>query len=216
MRNGVRALIGLATATAVFSTACSDSTTSPTATVPVFADSTATDAQLLGGLLGGLLGTVGNLVATPVHRTTALANDVSWTFTASPYGSYSSNSTVGLSIYVPPGAVDRNVTIRVTALQGTAVAYRFEPNMEFDRKVVLTQSLQGLRYGLLGTGLLNLSPFKGAHFDGDEPTYNRDGDALVNEVVSAVLNLLSRNTSFGVDHFSGWILASGYDDSRSF
>lgn len=211
MRYGVRALIGLATATAVFTTACSDSTTSPTATAPMFADSSANEAQLLGGLLGGLLGTVGNLVATPVHRSQPLANDVSWTFTASPYGSRSSNSTVGLSIYVPPGAVDRYTTIRVTALKGSAVAYRFEPHMEFDRRVVLTQSLQGLRYGLLGTGLLNLSPFKGAHFAGDTPTYNSDGQALVTEIVGAVLNLFSNTTSFSVDHFSGWILASGYD-----
>ena len=213
MRYGVRALIGLATATAVFATACSDSTTSPTATAPVFADSAATDANLLGGLLGGVLGTVGNLLATPVHRSTPLADDVSWTFTASPYGSRSSNTTTGLSIYVPPGAVDRYVTIRVTALKGSAVAYRFEPHMEFDRRVVLTQSLRGLQYGLLGTGLLNLSPFKGAHFEGDTPTYNSNGQALVTEVVGAVLNLLSSSTSFSVDHFSGWIVASGYDDS---
>lgn len=210
MRYGVRAFIGLATATAVFTTACSDSATSPSATAPVYADST-NEAQLLGGLLGGVLGTVGNLVATPVHRSQPLENDVSWTFTASPYGSRSSNSSVGLSIYVPPGAVDRYTTIRVTALKGSAVAYRFEPHMEFDRRVVLTQSLQGLRYGLLGTGLLNLSPFKGAHFEGDTPTYNSSGQALVSEVVGAVLNLFSNSTSFGVDHFSGWILASGYD-----
>ena len=214
MRYGARALLGLATATAVFATACSDSTTSPTATAAVFADSSATDANLLGGLLGGILGTVGDLVATPVHRSQPLASDVSWTFTASPYGSRSSNSAVGLSIYVPPGAVDRYTTIRVTALKGSAVAYRFEPHMEFDRRVVLTQSLSGLRYGLLGTGLLNLSPFKGAHFEGDTPAYNSSGQALDTEVVGAVLNLLSRNTSFGVDHFSGWILASGYDSGR--
>ena len=212
MRIGVRALIGLATATAVFTTACADSTTSPSAAAPVFADSTATEARLLGGLLGGLLGTVGNLVATPIHRSQPLANDVSWTFTASPYGTRSSNSTVGLSVYVPPGAIDRYITIRVTALKGSAVAYSFEPHLEFDRKVVLTQNLRGLEYGLLGTGLLNLSPFKGAHFDGDTPTYNSSGQALVTEIVGAVLNLFSNTTSFGVDHFSGWIVASGYDN----
>lgn len=215
MRHGVRALIGLATAAAVFTTGCSDSSTSPSATAPVFADTTP-DAHLLGGLLGTLTGTVGNLLVTPVHRSAPLPDDVSWTFTAGRYGAMSSNSDVGLSIYVPPGALDRTVTFRVTALKGSAVAYRFEPHMEFERKVVLTQSLRGLRYGVLGTGLLNLSPFKGAHFEGDEPTYNSAGQALVTEVVGAVLNLFSNTTSFGVDHFSGWILSSGYDDSRSF
>lgn len=207
MRYGVRALVGLATTAAVFATGCSDSTSTSTATAPVFADSSATEAQLLGGLLG----TVGNLLATPVHRSQPLASDVSWTFVASPYGARSSNSTVGLSIYVPPGAVDRNTTIRVTALKGSVVAYRFEPHMEFDRKVVLTQSLTGLEYGVLGTGLLNFNAFKGAHFEGDTPTYNSSGQALVTEVVGAVLSLFSNTTSFGVSHFSGWIVASGYD-----
>lgn len=211
MRYGVRALIGLATATAVFATACSDSTTSPTATSPVFADTSASNSNLLGGLLGAVTGTVGNLLATPIHRSTPLASDVSWTFTAGPYGAKSSNSKVGLTIYVPPGALDRYVTIKVTALQGTAVAYRFEPHLEFDRKVTLTQSLSGLEYGLLGTGLLNLSPFRGAHFEGDRPSYNGDGQALVTEIVGAVLNVFSNTTTFGVDHFSGWIVASGYD-----
>jgi hypothetical protein len=211
MRNGVRALIGLVTATAVFGTACSESTTSPAAPAPIFADSTLPDAHLLGGLLGTLTGTVGNLLATPIHRSMPLDEDVSWTFTAGRYGGSSSNSDVGLSIYVPPGALDGTVTFRVTALKGSAVAYRFEPHMEFDRRVVLTQNLRGLRYGLLGTGLLNLSKFKGAHFEGDVPTYNGSGQAQVNEVVGAVLSLFTKTTSFGVDHFSGWIVASGYD-----
>jgi hypothetical protein len=211
MRNGVRALIGLVTATAVFGTACSESSTSPSATAPVFADTASSDAHLLGGLLGTLTGTVGNLLATPVHRSTPLPQDVSWTFTAGRYGATSSHSGVGLSIYVPPGALDRTVTFRVTALKGSAVAYRFEPHMEFDRRVVLTQNLRGLQYGLLGTGLLNLSPFRGAHFEGDAPTYNSSGQALVTEVVGAVLSVFSSTTSFGVSHFSGWILASGYD-----
>ena len=200
MRNGVRALIGLATVTGVLGTACSDSATSPPATAPVFAENTATDANLLG-----LLGTVTNtLLATPVHRSTALDADVSWSFVAGPLGAKSSNSKVGLTVRVPAGALDRTVTITVTALKGTAVAYRFDPHLKFDKSVTLTQSLSGLEYSLLDA-------MYGAHFEGDSPEYTSDGDALVTEVVGATLNLLTNSVSFGVRHFSGWILASGYD-----
>jgi hypothetical protein len=176
-------------------------------------DTTVHQSHLLGGLLGGLTQTVGSLLVTPVHRATPLANDVTWTFQAGPYGGLTSNPQTGLTVYVPPGALDQNVTITVTALKGSAVAYRFEPHLEFDEKVVLTQNLNGLRYGLLGTGLLNLSSFKGAHFPGDAPVYTWSGQARVDEVVSALLSLFTKSVSFGVDHFTGWIVASGYSDN---
>ena len=210
MRNGVRALIGLAVATTVFTTACSESATSPTP-APLQADTVATQSHLLGGLLGGVVGTVTKtlnaLLASPVKRNTPLAQDVTWTFVAKPIGAVSSNSSVGLTIVVPPGAVDSYQTITVTALKGSAVAYRFEPHMEFDRKVVLTQDLRGTSAG----GLLNLTALKGAHFDGDVLDFV-NGQVKVTEVVPALLSWLTKTVSFGVDHFSGWIVASGFSE----
>lgn len=209
MRYGVRSFLGFAAAATVLVTACADSTRGP-ATAPV-APSEAS-AQLLGGLLGTVTGTVGSLLASPVHRKAALANDVSWSFYAGPLGAKSSNPDVGLTVQVPYGALDRTVKITVTALKGTAVAYRFEPHLEFDRPVVLTQDLNQVNTGLLGSGLL--SSFQGAHFEGDAPEMTDGGLAIVTEVVGAVVNLFSKNVSFGVRHFSGWILTSGYDSNE--
>ena len=210
MRNGVRALLGLAVATTVFTTACAESSTAPLAT-PIHADTTANSSNLLGGLLGGVIGTVTRtlnaLLASPVTRNAPLAQDVTWTFVAKPGGAISSNSTVGLTIVVPPGAVDSYQTITVTALKGSAVAYRFEPHMEFDRKVVLTQNLRGTSAG----NLLSLNALKGAHFEGDLLDY-LNGKVKVTEIVPALLSWLTKTASFGVDHFSGWILASGYSE----
>jgi hypothetical protein len=206
MRIGVRAFIGLATAVTVFTTACSDSATSAL-TAPVRADSSATQSHLLGGLLGAVTNTLKALLASPVKRYTPLTQDVSWTFVARPGGSVSQNSSVGLTIVVPAGAVDSYQTITVTALKGSAVAYRFEPHMEFDRKVVLTQDLRGTTAG----GLLNLTALKGAHFEGDALDYLND-KVKVTEIVPALLSWLTKTASFGVDHFSGWILVSGYSD----
>ena len=206
MRIGVRALIGLATAATVFTTACSDSATSAL-TAPVRADSSATQSHLLGGLLGVVTNTLNALLASPVKRYTPLTQDVSWTFVAKPGGAVSQNSSVGLTIVVPPGAVDSYRTITVTALKGSAVAYRFEPHMEFDRKVILTQDLRGTTAG----GLLNLTAVKGAHFEGDVLDYV-NGKVKVTEIVPALLSWLTKTASFGVDHFSGWIVASGYSE----
>ncbi|HJQ20914.1 MAG TPA: hypothetical protein VJ867_11240 [Gemmatimonadaceae bacterium] len=180
---------------------CSD-TTAP-ASAPLSVESK-TSNDLLG--LGGLLGTLTNLLVPPVTRNTPLPNDVVWTFTAGPDGALSANSAVGLTIVVPPGALASTQTITVTALKGSAVAYGFEPHLQFDRKVVLTQNLRGTSAG----GLLSLNlTLSGAHFDGDAPSYSSGGLAIVSEVVPSLTSLLTKTTSFGVSHFSGWIVASG-------
>lgn len=190
-----RSLLGLAVAMSLSVVACSDASR-PLAPVPD-AGSVATEQQ---NLLGGLLG----LLIAPVQRNTALANDVSWSFDAGPLGGFTSNSTLGMSVSIPPGALDQNVRITVTAFKGKPIAYGFSPHLEFDHKVVITQSLRNTSCGLLSC----LLGVKGAHFPGDRPVYS-GGLAVVDKVVSGVVSTLTRTFSFGVDHFSGWIVASG-------
>jgi len=154
---------------------------------------------------------VGLLIA-PVKRNTPLASDVVWSFYAGSGGGYTSNSSVGLTVSIPPGALSNTVKITVTALEGAPVAYRFEPHLEFSKKVYITQNLKGTSAGLLSSLLL-----KGAHFPGDSPVYTSSGLAIVDEVVPAILSnllgLLGRTATFGVGHFSGWILASGNESA---
>lgn len=206
MSNRGRTLIGLAVATSLTAVACSDVSrpTAPDRLVPVAAES----QNLLGGLTG--------LLIAPVKRTTPLANDVVWSFYAGPNGGYTSNSSVGLTVSVPPGALESNVKITVTALKGAPVAYRFEPHLEFGRKVYITQNLKGTSAGLL-SGL----QLKGAHFPGDVPQYTSSGMAIVDEVVPGILQnilgglfgTLTRTLTFGVEHFTGWIVASGNESA---
>ena len=168
--------------------------------------------QLLGGLVDGLLGDggiVGQLVDAllpPVKRNTPLASDVSWSFWAGPYGAASSNSAVGLTIVVPRGALSSTQRITVTALAGSAVAYKFEPHgLVFSRDVYLTQNLRGTSAG----GLLSIPLLSGAYFATDRLELNDDGLALVTEVVPALTSLLTKTATFPIGHFSGYILASG-------
>ena len=178
-----------AVATALVFAACRDAdVTAPTTQTPRSAN---------------VLGLTG---AAPVTRNIPLANDVTWSFTVGSGGATSSNSAVGLTVMVPPGAVSSPMTITVTALAGAPVAYQFEPHgTVFDRKVTLTQKLQGTS---AGSELLPL--LKGAYFPTDEPIL-KDGLALVSELIAGLLNPLARSFSFGVEHFSGYIVVSGRD-----
>jgi hypothetical protein len=176
-------------------TACSDQSVTRPATI----DRAGEQSSLLGGLLGG----VTQLLFSPLQRNTPLAQDVSWTFTVGPSGATSSNSAVGLTITIPPNAVSSSKTITVTALAGSPVAYRFEPHINFNKKIWLTQNLSGTSSGVLG-GLF----MKGAHFPGSTPTYTSGGLAIVDEIVGGLV--LGGHFTFGVTHFSGWIPGSGW------
>lgn len=200
-------LMTCAVAVVLMGTACSDAG-QPFATAPKRLEPSGTAAQenLLGGLIGGVVGTLTNLLVPPVERVTPLASDVTWTFTAGPNGAVSSNSAVGLTIVVPYGALSTTQTITVSAFAGKPVAYKFEPHLEFARKVTLTQNLNGTTADLL-------SSLNGAHFATDRLELDANGLANVDEVVSGLLSgLLTRKFSFGVTHFSGWLLAGRADD----
>jgi hypothetical protein len=190
--------IAAALATLLVVSACAD-TDSISAPRPVDQQS-----ALLGDVLDGTVSTVGNTLMSPLLRTTPLAAPVTWSFVAGPGGTTSSNGATGLTVSIPSGALSSNVTITVTAVEGTAVAYAFQPHgLQFAKNVRLTQSLRNTQ-----VGLLNLLLLQGGHFDGDAPTF-AGALVLVNETSPAQLNLLGGSMSFPIRHFSGWIAGSG-------
>jgi hypothetical protein len=198
MRFRTFAPIAAALATLLVVSACADtdSITAPR--------SVGQQSALLGDLVDGTVSTVGNILMQPLHRNTPLAAPVTWSFVAGPGGATSSNSATGLTISIPSGALASSVTITVTAVEGTAVAYAFQPHgLQFAKNVRLTQSLRNTQ-----VGLLNLLLLQGGHFDGDAPTFVGPL-AFVNETSAAQLNLLGGSMSFPIRHFSGWIAGSG-------
>lgn len=190
------AVPGFALATALVFSACSDAAvTAPVA--PVASEQSSSNLLGLGGLLG--LTTV-----APITRNTPLANDVSWSFTVGSGGTTSSHSSVGLTVRIPSGAVGSPTVITVTALKGSAVAYRFAPHgLQFSRKVTLTQKLQGTS---VGSELL--PAVTGGYFANDEDLLD-NGLALVSELIAGLTNPLTKSYSFPIEHFSGYLVASG-------
>ncbi len=200
MSKAAKGLVMFAGFVSIVAAGCSDSPTSSAVTGPE-----RIGAAAASSLLSGTLGTVTGLLIPPVTRNTPLASDVVWSFTAGPGGAVSINRAVGLTIYIPSGALSSTQTITVTALAGSPVAYGFEPHLVFAKPVSLTQSLAGTSLG----GLTSLPLLSGAHFDTDRLQLTSDGLAIVSEIVPAAGNLLTQTAGFNVSHFSGWILASG-------
>ena len=196
MRKSV-ALLGLSVTIALIGVACTDSYRSPTAPAAAVQASAPVASDLLG------------ILVPPVHRTTPLASDVSWTFTAGPGGGYTSNPSLGITVIVPPGALATTETITVTALAGAPVAYGFEPHLVFAKKVTIKQNLAGTDVTLLGSLLLH-----GGHFAGDVLELDPSGLALVDEIIPAsiISILFQRSAVFNVGHFSGYILMGSPDD----
>jgi hypothetical protein len=149
---------------------------------------------------------VGMHLVTPAERKEPLAAAVTWSFTVGAEGGESRNDAVGLTIVVPAGAVSEAQTITVTALAGSAVAYRFEPHIDFAQDVLLVQDRSAIR----GLSLV----YGGAHFEGDAPQHS-NGKVIANELASAVTSLVNGKVSIAVRHFSGWIVVSGNENSST-
>ncbi len=187
-------------AAAVAAVACQDVVQPQVAREPSLARSGGTQAPTL----------LTTLIA-PVERATALPADVTWSFVAGPNGFISSDAATGLTVSVPAGALADDVIITVTALAGTSVAYRFEPHgLQFGSSVLLTQDLT-----LTTVNLLSGLTLSGAYFTSDTLEFSAGGLAIVTEVIGALANPLTGRASFPIRHFSGYILASGRDDSTS-
>ena len=148
----------------------------------------------------------------PIKRFTQRSIDESWSFDVGPSGTTVQNVSSGLTITVPPGAVSTTTHITVTALKGTAVAYRFEPHgLQFAAPLQLTQSLHNIR---LDRPSLGVPPLFGGYFAGDSLAVDAaTGDARVIEILPVLIDVKARAVVLQIHHFSGYTVASAEKDS---
>jgi hypothetical protein len=118
----------------------------------------------------------------------------------------------GFSITFPPNAVPEPTTVSVTALEGSAVAYTFEPHgLVFNRTPVITQELRGTEAFRNLTLVLGL---EGVYFP--DETYLSGLTAIIRETRPTLVDLLAWRMRFEVQHFSGYSVStrrSGYISS---
>ncbi|HEX2208102.1 MAG TPA: hypothetical protein VHG93_10505 [Longimicrobium sp.] len=118
----------------------------------------------------------------------------------------------GFSITFPLNAVREPTTITVTALEGSAVAYTFEPHgLVFNKAPVISQDLRGTEVFRNPTLLLGL---EGVYFL--DESHLSGLTAIIRETRPALVDLLSWRMRFDVQHFSGYSVSTrrgGYINS---
>ena len=170
--------------------------------------------QPAGSLLGTLTGTVLE-TAVPVNvlqRTSPLARDISVSAEIGKSGGTIEIREAGLKFVVPSNALvppsrQKTVTITVTALKGDEVAYTFQPHgLQFREPVRIEQEFKGT--SAEGNRSL-LEGVEGAYFPSVSDLDAVQGVASVLEFRPTSVDVTGSKIRFTVDHFSGYLIASG-------
>ncbi len=158
----------------------------------------------------GLLSDLGGVVKGTVSKTLGTVN-VLTRLPLSILGPQSAHKTIGrdggviemkahgLRFVVPPGALDKDVKITITALRGGIVAYDFQPHgLQFKKPASFEQNL-GLSLVLPGQKL------GGGYFKSDSQVDIDAKKAVIDEALKAT----KKNgwLTFPVRHFSGYLVS---------
>lgn len=165
-----------------------------------------TDApSALLGLPSGLGSGVGTVVDTTINTlqfAVPLLTDISRSATIGPDGGTIEIPETGFRLEIPKNAIATPTLITVTAVQGSTVAYEFEPQgIALSKRLIVTQSLSPTS---IVSNLIGQS-FTGAYFTSRDDIH-ADGTALVHELEPTSTNLLSLQLQFSIGHFSGYLV----------
>ena len=138
-----------------------------------------------------------------LRRERPLASDITVRQVIGPRGGKLSIPAAGFTLDVPAGAVATETTFSVTALSGEMLAYEFGPSgTSFPIALRGTQDLSGTLAKRLPRGAtLGLGYFR-TPSDVDATT----GTAMVAQEVRATVDQSGHRLTFGIPHFSGWII----------
>lgn len=157
------------------------------------------------GLPSGLGGGVSTLVDTTVNAlqfAIPLTGDISRSATIGPDGGTIEIPETEFRLEIPKNALDTPTLITVTAVQGSTVAYEFEPHgLIPNKRLIVTQGLGGTSIA----GRLLGRSFTGAYFT-SRSDLHADGTAFVRELEPTTTDLVSLQTRFSIGHFSGYLV----------
>ena len=180
--------------------ACSgDPTSAPSS--PLAAPAGAPSADLLGGLTQTVAKTL--TLVEGVQRSSPLASSITVTQTIGSSGGMLSIPLAGVTVTVPNGALSSPTVITMTARAGSLLAYDFAPHgISFAKPLVFTQSLAGTNASVLNAKLLELGYYS-------DPSLLNGTGALVSELISGTVDLVSWTFTSNIKHFSGYVIACG-------
>ena len=192
MRGAIRSLVLMGLAATVSS--CSDS---PGISNPTVAADSPANTVLLD-----------SAIAVPVvTRDEPLAAPITVSRWIGLLGGTISIPEAGLTVVVPALATLQPTLITVTAVAGRQVAYEFSPHgKQFLLPLTVTQRLAGT--SAMSGGILPSVLYAG--YFADVADLNQvNATALISELLGTSINAGAGTVTFGVRHFSGYLIASG-------
>jgi hypothetical protein len=148
-----------------------------------------------------------------MNRQGGLAADLTVSAVIGPKGGELRLKDAGLRLTIPRGAVSEPTTFSVTAVAGSVVAYEFEPHGTSFPVPLITQQT------IFNSGPDSADPntynFQAGHFLSRD---DLDGTAelgVVNETLPTRIDKGKGKVTFSVTHFSGYLLASGKEQTQS-
>ena len=141
-----------------------------------------------------------------LRRKRALEEPITVSATIGFAGGKLSIPEAGLAVDVPVGALLFPTKISVTALRGENVAYEFGPHGQFFlKRIIISQALHD-------TYSLNSTPQYRAAYFLDDPTSWQQAVVNVIELLTTTYDRKGQTARFGVVHFSGYLMSSGFAD----
>jgi hypothetical protein len=145
-----------------------------------------------------------------VTRDTPLSAPQSASAFIGVFGGRISLPGAGLTVYIPPFALETPTVITVTAVAGNQVAYEFEPHgTQFRVPLIASQNLTGTS---ASTGGVLPSVLYAGYFANVADLNQLNATALVSELLGTSISSSGR-ASFLIGHFSGYLIAAGLADS---
>ena len=157
-------------------------------------------------MLGGVLTTAKTVKA--LQRNTPLPAPITRSAYIGILGGVIAIPQAGLTVVVPPLSLLSTKLVSVTALAGSNVAYTFSPHgTQFLVPVIATQSLVNTQ---AQTGLVSIGSLFAGYFPNDNNIFS------ITEILNLNINLLNSTAIMTLTHFSGYIVATGYETAGGF
>ncbi len=136
-------------------------------------------------------------------RKNALSQDITVKAIIGKDGGTIAIPDAGFSLTIPSGAVKEETEFTVTALKGQLVAYEFGPHgTTFPKALQAQQDLSSTNWRLLP-----LKPLIAGYFVDQSDLNSATKTAILSEVIQGVTAPLSKQFSWSIEHFSGYVVA---------
>ena len=153
------------------------------------------------GLVTELVG--GLVTKDALTRKNPLSTDITVTAVIGKEGGRLSIPAAGFDLFIPYGAVKEPTEFTVTALKGQLVAYEFGPHgIAFSKALQARQDLS-----VTDWRLLQLKPLIAGYFADQADLSQSAKTALLSELIQGVTSPLTKQFSWPIEHFSGYVVA---------